>query len=96
MGSSGVFLGNLLVFDGKYFVDWCVMMNVIFGFQGVEEVVKIGFRELERNEIEEQKAEYKEFKKLDSKAHFLIHQCVDAAIFGKISKATTTNKYWIF
>lgn len=43
MGSTGVFSRNLLVFDGKNFDNWFVKNNAIFGFQEVEEFVKIGF-----------------------------------------------------
>lgn len=54
-------------------------MNVIFNFQDVEDVVKNGFQELGRSATEDQKEEYKEFKKMDCKAIFLLHQCVDSA-----------------
>ena len=67
LGSSGVFSRNLPVFDGKKFNNWCLKMNAIFDFQEVEEVFKNGFQEIGRNATKEQKAEYKELKKLNSK-----------------------------
>jgi len=92
LGSSGVFSRNLPVFDGKKFNNWCLKMNAIFDFQEVEEVFKNGFQEIGRNATKEQKAEYKELKKLNSKAGFQIHQGVNVVIFGKMSKATTTKQ----
>ena len=59
-GSSGVFPGNLPMFNGNNFDDWCVKMNAIFDFQDVEEVVEIGFQELGRTASDEQKASHKE------------------------------------
>ncbi|MCI62743.1 retrovirus-related pol polyprotein, partial [Trifolium medium] len=37
-GSSNSFPANLPILDGKNWDQWCVKMNVIFGFQEVEEL----------------------------------------------------------
>jgi len=37
---------------------------------------------------------FKQHHKLDSKARFLIYQCVNSKIFNKISKATTSKEAW--
>jgi len=83
--------GTLPVFDGKGYSDWCVKMKAIMGFQEVHEIVKIGFKELSKNADDGAKEEYREKKRLDCKARMLLHQCVSANVFQKISKASTTK-----
>lgn len=51
----GIIQSNLSVFDGKNYDDWCVKMNVILGFQEVNEVVKKGFREPSKGDSKEVK-----------------------------------------
>jgi len=89
MATRGIVSGNLLIFDGKCFNDWCVKMDAILSFQGVEEIVQKGCREPLKNAKEE-----KARKTLDCKARMLIHQCVSTNIFQKISKANTTKEAW--
>ncbi|RDX88524.1 hypothetical protein CR513_29871, partial [Mucuna pruriens] len=48
-------------------------MGVIFGFQEVLEIVKNDIQEMEVGATEVQRAVYKEFKKKDYNALFLIH-----------------------
>jgi len=73
-------------------------MEVIIGFQELEEAVKIEFQDSTKLETEEQKKKYekqlKENKKIDCKARMLLHQCVSAVIFQKISKAKSANHIW--
>jgi len=52
-------------------------MKVIFGMQDVLESAMIGLQELKEDAGEAQKRMFKESKKMDCKALFLIHQCVD-------------------
>ena len=59
----------------------------------VEEVT-IGFTESNKNAIEEQKMTFTQQQKLDSKARFLIYQCVNSKIINKISKASTSKEAW--
>jgi len=94
MASGGLILGSLPIFDGKGYDDWCVKMDVILGFQEIDEVVKVGFKEPPKNADEEVKKTYKGMKKLDCKARVLLHQCVAAPIFQKISKALTAKEVW--
>ncbi|WVY89999.1 hypothetical protein V8G54_035513 [Vigna mungo] len=91
---AGLIQSNLPVFDGKNYDDWCVKMDAILGFQEVDEVVKKGFKEPSKGDSEEVKKTYKENKKLDCKARMLLHQCVSAAIFQKVSKAVTAKEIW--
>ncbi|RDX84696.1 hypothetical protein CR513_34206, partial [Mucuna pruriens] len=67
-------------------------MLTIFGFQNVIEVVTLGFVEPSRNVIEEQRLIFKQQQKLDTKARFLIYQCVNSKIFNKISNASTSKE----
>ena len=91
MASGGLIPGSLPIFDGKGYDDWCVKMDVILGFQEIDEIVKVGFKEPPKNVDEGAKKTYKEMKKLDYKAHVLLHQCVATPIFQKISKVVTTK-----
>jgi len=66
-------------------------MNAILGFQRLDEIVQKGCKEPLKSAEEK-----KERKGLDCKARMLIHQCVSANIFQKISKANTPKKLGIF
>jgi len=94
MTTTGIIPGNLPVFDGQGYEDWCVKMEAIFGFQEVEKIVKEGFPELPKNATDDQTYAYRMNKKLDCKARVLLHQCVSMNIFQKISKATTAKQIW--
>ncbi|XP_047156482.1 uncharacterized protein LOC124827459 [Vigna umbellata] len=91
---AGMIHSNLPVFDGKGFDDWCVKMDAIIGFPEVDEIVKKGFKEPLKGDSEEVKRQHKENKRLDCKARMLLHQCVSAAIFQKVSKAVTAKEVW--
>ncbi|XP_014515563.1 uncharacterized protein LOC106773379 [Vigna radiata var. radiata] len=91
---AGMIQSNLPIFDGKNFEDWCVKMDAILGFQEIDEIVKIGFKEPTKNATNEEKKAYKENRKLDCKARMILHQCISAAIFQKVSKATTAKETW--
>ena len=69
-------------------------MSAIFGFQDGAEVVTTGFIESNKNATEEQKLTFKQQQKHDSKACFLIYQCVNSKIFNKISKASVSKEAW--
>jgi len=92
MAARGVISGNLLVFDGTSYGDWCVKMEAILGFQEVDDIVKKGLQEPAKNATYETKNAYKESRRLDCKARMLPHQCVSATVFQKISKATTSKE----
>ncbi|KAE9604406.1 hypothetical protein Lalb_Chr11g0071471 [Lupinus albus] len=69
-------------------------MRVIFRFQDCLDVVQGGVLPLNETPIEAEKAEFREATKRDSKATFLIHQCVDMANFDKISAASNAKEAW--
>ncbi|XP_017428560.1 uncharacterized protein LOC108336599 [Vigna angularis] len=69
-------------------------MEAILGFQEVDEIVKKGLQEPLKGDSEEVKRLYKENIRLDCKARMLLHQCISASIFQKVSKATTAKEVW--
>ncbi|RDX58601.1 hypothetical protein CR513_62070, partial [Mucuna pruriens] len=78
MATVNAMPGNLPVFDGKGYEDWCVKMDAILEFQELDEIVKDGFQEPSKNASAEQKETHRENKRLDCKAQVLLHQCVSA------------------
>lgn len=94
MTNNGNLLGNLPILDAKNWDRWCVQMEVIFGFQEVLEVVKNRYQELGDDPDDAQQATYKDSKKKDCKALFLIHQSVDPGHFEKIASAKTLKEAW--
>jgi hypothetical protein len=69
-------------------------MRVIFGFQDVLDIIELGFASLGQNPTEAERAVYREARKRDCKAMFLLHQCVDVAHFEKISLDATSKEAW--
>ncbi|CAH9091124.1 unnamed protein product [Cuscuta epithymum] len=94
MSSSSGFLGNLPVLDAKNWDRWCIQMKVIFGYQEVLDVVENEISSLKENPSEAERKEYREAKKRDCKALFLLHQAVDDVHFQKISMAKTAHEVW--
>ena len=68
---------NLLILDFKNYDKWCKQMKVFFGYQEVLEVMNDGVTPLLVEDTTAQQATFKEEKKKDYKALFLIHSCVD-------------------
>ncbi|XP_019432432.1 PREDICTED: uncharacterized protein LOC109339448 [Lupinus angustifolius] len=94
MTSNGGFSLTLPILDGKNYDRWRNQMKAIFGFQEVFEVVQHGYQELGEGATEAQRTIYKEAKKRDCKALFLLHQCVDGANYEKINGAETAKQAW--
>ncbi|RDX67229.1 hypothetical protein CR513_53916, partial [Mucuna pruriens] len=63
-------------------------MLAAFGFQNMLEVVTTRLAEPGRNVTKEQQ------QKLNSKARFLMYQCVTPKIFNKISNVSTSKDAW--
>ncbi|MCI04310.1 retrovirus-related Pol polyprotein from transposon TNT 1-94, partial [Trifolium medium] len=84
----------LPILDGKNFDKWCTQMKVIFGNQDVWEIITNGLENLSNNATYTQKSAFKELKKKDCKALFILHQCMDAANFEKIAHATYAKDAW--
>ncbi|GAU29060.1 hypothetical protein TSUD_278170 [Trifolium subterraneum] len=66
----------LPILNGKNYDFWCKQMKVVFGFQDVWDLVSSGFEPITESSSDVQKATFKEQKKRDYKALFIIHQCV--------------------
>ena len=49
---------------------------------------------MEKDAGEAQKSTFRESKKMNCKARFLIHQCVDPQNFAKIASATSAKQAW--
>jgi hypothetical protein len=91
MAGNNNFHANLPVFDGKNWDRWVKQMKVIFNVQEVYEQVNAAITPLPENANEEQRTTFREAKKKDNKALFLIHQCVDSKVFEKIADAETSK-----
>lgn len=63
-------------------------------FQDVHDVIKNGISKEGVGGMDVHTAAHKDQKKMDCKALFLIHQCVDNANFEKISSAISTKEAW--
>ncbi|CAJ2647891.1 unnamed protein product [Trifolium pratense] len=94
MNNNNSFPANLPILDGKNWDQWCVKMNVIFSYQDVEDLITTGYEPLAAKATQDQQTAFKEVKKKDSKALFLIHQCVDSSNFEKIAGARTAKAAW--
>ncbi|PNX91656.1 retrovirus-related Pol polyprotein from transposon TNT 1-94 [Trifolium pratense] len=94
MAGKSSFHVNLPIFDGKNWDTWVKQMNVIFIVQEVDEQVNTVLDPLSAIATAQQRTTFRETRKKDSKALFLIHQCVDAKVFEKIVDFTTSKEAW--
>ncbi|GAU30142.1 hypothetical protein TSUD_360350 [Trifolium subterraneum] len=94
MAGKSNFHANLPIFDGKNWDTWVKQMKVIFIVQEADQQVNTVVDPLPANAIEQQRTTFREAQKKDSKALFLIHQCVDSQVFEKIADATTSKDAW--
>src|ERR1051325_5064726 len=85
---------NLPILDSKNYDKWCKQMKVLFGYQEVLKVVNDGVTPLVAEATAAQQAPFKEEKKKDYKALFLIHSCVDNDNFEKVGDCTSTKHAW--
>ncbi|GAU22543.1 hypothetical protein TSUD_296630 [Trifolium subterraneum] len=91
MAGKSKFHANLAILDGKNWDTWIKQMMVIFIVQEADELVNTVLDPLPANATEQQRTTFREAQKKDSKALFLIHQCVDSKVFEKIADATTSK-----
>ena len=85
---------NLPILDSKNYDKWAKQMKVLFGYQDVLEVIKDGVTSLVEGATDAQKATFKEEKKKDYKALFLIHSCVDGDNFEKVGDCDSAKQAW--
>ncbi|XP_019434620.1 PREDICTED: uncharacterized protein LOC109341223 [Lupinus angustifolius] len=85
---------NLPVIDGNNFITGAFQMKAIFGFQECLDVVQQGVQQIDENSTEVEKLEFGDVKKINCKAIFLIHQCVDHANFENIFATISSKEAW--
>lgn len=67
-------------------------MKVLFDYRDVLEVIKNRVNPLIEGATDTQRATYKEYKKKDFKALFLIHQCVNDDNFEKVGDCESSKQ----
>ncbi|PNX81725.1 hypothetical protein L195_g037750 [Trifolium pratense] len=90
------FPANLPILDGKNWDQWCVKMNVIFSFQEVEELITTRYEPLAANATAEQQTAFREVKKKDNKALFLITNVWIHRILKRLLEQRLQRKLRIF
>ncbi|XP_058732918.1 uncharacterized protein LOC131604499 [Vicia villosa] len=85
---------NLPILDSKNYDKWVKQMKVLFGYQGVLDVIKNGVTPLTAEATSAHKAAFKEEKKNDYKALFLIHSRVDGDNFEKVGDCSSAKEAW--
>ena len=89
---NGHFPANLPILKNNNDENWCNQINVVFCYQDLWDLVKEGVATLAEDVADQEKAAHKELKKKDYKALFIIHQCVDANNFEKVSDAESAKE----
>ncbi|GAU43423.1 hypothetical protein TSUD_334860 [Trifolium subterraneum] len=91
---NGAFPDNLPILNGKNYDSWCKQMKVVFGFQDVWDLVSSGVEPIIESSSDVQKSTFKEQKKRDYKALFIIHQCVSPDNFERVGDAQSSKEAW--
>ncbi|GAU43218.1 hypothetical protein TSUD_301050 [Trifolium subterraneum] len=91
---NGAFPGNVPILNGKNYDTWCKQMKVVFGFQDVWDLVQSGVEPITDASSSTEKATFKELKKKDYKALFIIHQCVSPDNFERVGDALSSKEAW--
>ncbi|GAU10680.1 hypothetical protein TSUD_425110, partial [Trifolium subterraneum] len=82
------------ILNGKNYDTWCKQMKVVFGFQDVWDLVQSGVEPITDASSDVEKATFKELKKKDYKALFIIHQCVSPDNFERVGDALSFKEAW--
>ncbi|XP_019462935.1 PREDICTED: uncharacterized protein LOC109361835 [Lupinus angustifolius] len=85
---------SLPMLTEKNWDRWSKQMKVLFNFQEVSDAIEDGLLVPGPDATEIQRTMFKEAKKKDNKALFLVHQCVDDTHFEKIQNANTAKEAW--
>jgi hypothetical protein len=92
--NGGGFPARMPILDWKNYNTWCIKMRVTFSMQDVLDFVIDGVQEVEKMASDAHKQAFLETEKMDYKALFLIHQCVDMENFERISAAFSAKEDW--
>src|SRR3954470_22145617 len=91
---NGHFPATLPILKGDNYENWCKQVKVVFCCQDLWDLVKEGVEPLAEGAKEGEKAAYKELKKKDYKALFIIHQCLSPDNFEKVSDIESSKEAW--
>ncbi|GAU29444.1 hypothetical protein TSUD_150140 [Trifolium subterraneum] len=92
---NGHFPMNLPILTGnKNYDNWVKQMKVVFLYQDMWGIVTEGVPALGARASEEDKESNKELKKMDYKALFIIHHCVDPDNFEKVGDCESSKEAW--
>ena len=69
-------------------------MKVVFCCQDLWDLVKEGVTLIVEDATDQEKTAFKELRKKDYKALFIIHQCVDSDNFEKVSDVESSKEAW--
>lgn len=94
--ARGLIPGSSPMFDGKGYDDWCVKMEAIFSFQEIDEIAKVGFKELFKNADEVAEKVSKEKKKLNCKARYCYTNMLLPTFSKKFQRLSQQRKTVIF
>ncbi|XP_058765508.1 uncharacterized protein LOC131639000 [Vicia villosa] len=86
---------NLPILDSKNYDKWSKQMKVLFGYQEVLDIVNNGVTPLGAEPTAAHQATFREEKKKDYKALFLIHSCVDGDNFEKVGDCESARQAWL-
>ncbi|XP_058783965.1 uncharacterized protein LOC131658716 [Vicia villosa] len=92
MSTNNRIPSNLPILDSKNYDKWSKQMKVMFGYQEVLDIVNNGVTPLGDEPTAAHQATFKEEKKKDYKALFLIHSCVDGDNFEKVSDCESARQ----
>ncbi|XP_058784690.1 uncharacterized protein LOC131659529 [Vicia villosa] len=96
MSTNDRILSNLPILDSKNYDKWSKQMKVLFGYQEVLDIVNNGVTPLGAEPTAALQATFREEKKKDYKALFLIHStCVDGDNFEKVGDCESAKQAWL-
>nr|GEX21424.1 zf-CCHC domain-containing protein/DUF4219 domain-containing protein/UBN2 domain-containing protein [Tanacetum cinerariifolium] len=74
--------------------SWCILLKALLGSHDVREIVKKGVEKVddESSLSAAQRVELQKVRKKDQNGLTLIYQCLDDAMFDKVTNATTSKK----
>ena len=88
------FPASLLILKKDNYENWCKQMKVVFCCQDLWDLVKEGVTPIAEDATDQEKTAFKELRKKDYKALFIIHQCVDSDNFEKVSDVESAKEAW--
>ena len=96
MASNGVTSFQVPLLKGSTYDNWSIKMKALLGAHDVCKMIEKGYKESqdETSLSQAQKETFKDSRKRDKKALFLIYQALNDYVFEKISDATSAKEAW--